>query len=142
MAFGKWHLANGIWQMASGKWHLANGIWQMVHRFGKQCTGLVTGAQILAQKSSLMMWQILEQNFGESEWRIFFSESCVPVTFLRLEQSLVKSTPGVNFINVFRVLFFVRMPFRQLFSTYVRKKAAETTFVRKKRAKNVDEIDG
>jgi len=31
----------------------------------------------------------------------------------------VKSTAGVNFINVLRTIFFVRMSFRQLFSSYM-----------------------
>jgi len=55
-------------------------------------------------------------------------------------------TPGVNFINIFKYEFFVRI-FRtniisEAFTTYMQlEKAAKTTFERKIRMFNVDEID-
>jgi len=62
---------------------------------------------------------------------------------------LVKSTPGVNFINILRENFSYKHCFGSFslvtckyFSSYMYvEKAAETTFVRKISTENVDEID-
>jgi len=49
---------------------------------------------------------------------------------------------GINFINVLRMHFFVRMSFQQLFSSYMcEKKLPKQPSYKKIRTLNVDEID-
>jgi hypothetical protein len=55
---------------------------------------------------------------------------------------LMKSTPGLNFINVKCACFSYECRFGSFFMyVHMLKKAAKTTFVQKTRAYNVDEID-
>jgi hypothetical protein len=63
---------------------------------------LANGAQIW--QNSTVIWQNLlhfqsEKNVGDTERQIF-RQMLIAGNFSLVEQSLVKSTPGVNFTNV------------------------------------------